>query len=124
MLKIYTYARCDMCRKALKFLRGHKIPFQEIPIRETPPSLGEIRAMREARGELRKLFNTSGADYRAMGLSKKLPAMKEADALRLLTENGNLLKRPFLIGKNIHLTGFKQEEWDDAISNCELRNAG
>ncbi len=116
MLKIYTYVGCDTCRKALKFLRAKKVAFEEIPIRETPPSLTELRAMRKARGELRKLFNTSGADYKAQGLSKTLPSLKEADALRLLAENGNLVKRPFVIDDDVLLTGFKEEEWREALS--------
>jgi len=117
MLEIYTYSGCDTCRQAVKYLQARKIPFHEIPIRETPPSLAELRAMRKAQGDLRKLFNTAGADYRALGLSKKLPTLEEPDALLLLAENGNLVKRPFLIGDNIHLTGFKKDEWDEAISD-------
>lgn len=119
MLKIYTYAGCDTCRQAVKYLRAGKIPFQEIPIRETPPTLVELQAMRQARGDLRKLFNTAGADYRALGLSKKLPTMEESEALHLLAENGNLVKRPFLIGDNIHLTGFKKVEWEIEVGSWE-----
>lgn len=117
MLRIYTYAGCDTCRHAVKYLQAGQIPFQEIPIRETPPTLAELRAMRKARGDMRKLFNTAGADYRALGLSKKLPMMEEAEALHLLAKNGNLVKRPFLIGDNIHLTGFKKEEWETEVGS-------
>ena len=112
MLKIYTYAKCDTCRKAVKFLRGKGIEFQEIPIRETPPLASELKAMLRAQGgELRKLFNTSGADYKALGLSAKLPELGEAEALKLLAGNGNLVKRPFVIGNGAHLVGFKEDEW-------------
>jgi arsenate reductase len=63
MLKVYTYAKCDACRKAVKFLRGRNIGFAEIPIRETPPSLNELRVMLKAKGgDLRRFFNTSGSD--------------------------------------------------------------
>ena len=64
-LTIYTYANCDTCRRATKWLQAHAITFSEKPIREIPPSSAELRAMLAARGgELRKLFNTSGRDYR------------------------------------------------------------
>jgi arsenate reductase len=116
MLKVYTYAKCDTCRKAVKFLRAQEIAFQEIPIRETPPTSAELRAMLEARGgELRKLFNTSGQDYKALGLSAKLPAMSEGDALELLAGNGNLVKRPFAIGNSVHLVGFDEAAWREAL---------
>jgi arsenate reductase len=116
MLKIYTYAKCDTCRKAVKFLRANEVEFEEIPIRETPPSPAELRAMLEARGgELRRLFNTAGQDYKALGLSTKLPAMSESDALDLLAKNGNLVKRPFALGDGVHLVGFDETAWREAL---------
>lgn len=112
MLKIYTYAKCDTCRKAVKFLHGRGIEFREIPIRETPPAVSELKAMLCAQGgEMRKLFNTSGGDYKALGLSAKLPELSEEEALQLLAGNGNLVKRPFVIGDGAHLVGFKEDEW-------------
>jgi len=117
MLHVYTYAKCSTCRKAVKFLQTRKIAFREIPIRETPPSPAEIRAMLNAHdGQLRKLFNTSGLDYKAMSLSKKLPDMKESDALKLLAGNGNLIRRPFVIGGGIHLVGFDETAWRAAFA--------
>ena len=116
MLKVYVYSGCDTCRKALKFLAAKKIDATSVPIRETPPSTTELKTMLKAQdGDLRKLFNTSGRDYKELGLSEKLPAMTEADALALLAKNGNLVKRPFLIGKDVHLVGFKEEAWSAAL---------
>jgi arsenate reductase-like glutaredoxin family protein len=87
-----------------------------IAIRETPPSLAELTAMLDAYGSIRRLFNASGADYQALGLSKKLPRMSEAESLRLLASNGNLVKRPFVNGDGVHLVGFNQAEWQAAFS--------
>ena len=118
MLKIYAYSGCSTCKNALKWLKQHAIPFKEIAIRETPPSMMELKAMLGAfDGDLRRLFNTSGMDYRGLGLKDKLPAMSTDDALKMLAENGNLVKRPFAIGaKNkVHLLGFKEDEWKAAL---------
>lgn len=118
MLKVYQYSGCSTCKNALKWLKQHAIPFQEIAIRETPPTLAELKAMLAAfEGDLRRLFNTSGMDYRALGLKDKLPAMSTDDALKLLSENGNLVKRPFAIDAKggIHLVGFKAAEWEAAL---------
>lgn len=112
MLKIYTYANCDRCRAATKWLKARGVSFTEIPIRETPPSLAELRAMLAARGgDLRRLFNTAGRDYREQQLGEKLTGIKEADALKLLAGNGNLVKRPFLIGDGQALVGFDEAVW-------------
>jgi arsenate reductase len=111
-LKIYTYSHCSTCRAAVKWLRAHGTSFDELPIRETPPSAAELRAMLAARGgDRRKLFNTSGRDYRELGLGGKLDAMTEAEAFALLASNGNLVKRPFLIGPGVALTGFDEKAW-------------
>ena len=88
------------------------IHFSEIPIRETPPTIAELRTMLAAYdGEMRRLFNTSGLDYRALNLKEKLTEMSEKEALELLTKNGNLVKRPFLLdGDNgLALVGFKED---------------
>jgi len=112
-MKLYSYVNCDTCRKAVKWLRERGITVVEIPIREQPPPVAELGQMTKAcGGDLRRLFNTSGLDYRSMGIKDRLPAMSEAEALALLAENGNLIKRPFLIDGSRGLIGFKPEEWE------------
>jgi len=116
MLKVYTYAKCSTCRKAVKFLRDHGIEFKELPIRETPPSVVELKQVLKSKdGNLRALFNTSGLDYRALGLGEKLSRMSETDALKLLAGNGNLVKRPFAVGEDVFLVGFDEAAWKKAL---------
>jgi arsenate reductase len=115
MLRIYTYAKCDTCRRALKFLRERQVAFEEIPIRDAPPSEAELKAMASTYADLRKLFNSSGSDYKALKLSQELPDLSEQEVLTLLSSNGNLVKRPFLIGESIRLVGFKPSEWQAAL---------
>lgn len=112
MLKFYAYKGCDTCRKARKDLQARGIAFSEIPIRETPPTLPELRAMLAAcEGNIKKLFNTSGGDYREQKLGEKLPTMSTDEALALLATNGNLVKRPFMIdtANGICQVGFSQK---------------
>lgn len=119
MLKVYQYSGCSTCRNAIKWLKQHAIAFEEVAIRETPPSLADLKAMLTAHdGDLRKLYNTSGLDYRSLGLKDKLPTMSTDAALKLLAENGNLVKRPFAIdSKNkVNLIGFKEPEWQAALT--------
>jgi arsenate reductase len=101
----------------VKFLKEKKVSFQEIPIREQPPTLAELKKMlKDYNGDLRKLFNTSGLDYRKLGLGEKLPTMTLEDSLMLLSKNGNLVKRPFLLtDRGIGLVGFKEEEWEKLV---------
>ena len=112
-MKIYTYAKCDTCRKAVKWLQARAIVVTEIPIRDEAPTKAELRRMLAIyAGDLKRLFNTSGGDYRELKLGEKLPSMSEAEAIELLAGNGNLVKRPFLLTERAGLVGFKESEWE------------
>jgi arsenate reductase len=115
-LKVYCYAKCGTCRKALKWLEGHSIPYKELPIRETPPSLDELRLALKTEGNIRKLINTSSKDYREIGLKDKLDGMQPDAVFDLLRQNGNLVKRPFVIAGNKAWTGFKETVWQERLS--------
>lgn len=110
--KIYEYANCSTCKKALKFLESKKVKFEQVPIVEKPPSQAELKAMlQHLGGDFKKLFNTSGLLYREMGLSDKIKKMTADEAIKLLAQHGKLIKRPFLLGTKIGLVGFKETEW-------------
>jgi arsenate reductase len=118
MLTLYVYQGCSTCRDAIKWLKARDIKFDERAIRETPPSIPELQAMLAAQeGNVRAIMNTSGMDYRALGLKDKLPNLSQDQVLKLLSKNGNLVKRPFAFDKTakIFLTGFKEAEWKAAL---------
>jgi arsenate reductase len=115
-VRVYEYANCSTCKKALKFLEQKKIPVDRIPIVEQPPTQAELKKMlAHQKGELKKLFNTSGLLYRELGISEKLPSMSEGEALKLLSQNGKLIKRPFVLTDQRGLVGFKEDEWKKAF---------
>jgi arsenate reductase len=111
-LKIYTYKNCGTCKKAVKWLDAHGVAYREVPIRETPPSPTELRRMLKAvGGDLKRLFNTSGTDYKQLNMKELLPGMSEKEALGLLAANGNLVKRPFVLADDHAAVGFNEESW-------------
>jgi arsenate reductase len=116
MPTIYVYQKCSTCRDALKWLDQKGIAREVKAIRETPPTPAELKvALTALGGNLRKLFNTSGVAYRELGMKDKLPGMSEAEAFGILSKNGNLVKRPFLIEGEKVLVGFKEAEWSAAF---------
>ena len=111
-LRVFAYQNCDTCRKALQFLAERKIAHEVIAIREQPPTVKELHAMLgHVGGDLRRLFNTSGGDYRALNLKERLPKLSVDEALALLAAHGNLVKRPFALSAKSGVVGFKPEEW-------------
>ena len=116
MLKVYSYKGCDGFREALTWLDSNGFEFENFPIRDIPPSERELGKMLVGYdGNLRRLFNVSGRDYRELGLKESLPSMTKKDAFALLRSNGNLVKRPFLIGDSVTIVGFKETEWAEAV---------
>jgi arsenate reductase len=116
--KIYEFKNCDTCRNALKYLDAKKITYQKIAIVDQPPTLTELRKMlgylKEGGGTFKNLFNTSGVQYRELNISQKIKdGMTEAEALQLLSKNGKLIKRPFVLTATMGVVGFKKEIWQE-----------
>jgi len=118
-LRIYSYPQCGTCRKALQWLAQQGFSVQAgtvelVDITQDPPSLAELTQAFEALGR-KRLFNTSGQSYRALG-SATVAAMNDRDALAALAADGKLIKRPFAITPaGAALVGFKLEEWQAAL---------
>lgn len=113
---VFINRKCSTCQKALSFLEKNKVSFTVKEITEEPPSVDDLQKMLNFQnGNIKKLLNTSGLLYREMKLSEKLPKMNLRDVLTLLNQHGMLIKRPFLLGKNFGLTGFKEAEWSQHI---------
>ena len=111
------YPPCSTCKKAKKWLDDHGIAYTDRHIKEDNPSYEELKGWYEASGlPLKKFFNTSGLQYRALELKDKLPTMSEEEQLQLLATDGMLVKRPVLVTDNGKvLTGFKEADWEKAV---------
>jgi arsenate reductase len=125
-IKVFEYSNCSTCKQALKYLEVKKIVFERIAIIENPPSISELqnvlKAFKSQGGSIKNLFNTSGVLYRELGIAEKLKAgLSEKDALNLLSENGKLVKRPFVVTKDGGTVGFKPEAWNQFFKSMTRR---
>ena len=111
------YPPCSTCKKAKKWLDDHGVAYTARHIKEENPNYEELKQWYEASGlPLKKFFNTSGLQYRALELKDKLPTMSEEEQLQLLATDGMLVKRPFVVLENGKiLTGFKEKEWEEML---------
>ena len=113
---VYQYPKCSSCRKSLKFLAEEGIDFQAKDIVADPPSKAVLKKAYKLSGlPLSKLFNTSGQSYRNGGFKEKLKTMSDEQAFVALAADGKLIKRPLLIGDGFALTGFREDEWRQAL---------
>ena len=110
------YPPCTTCKKAKIWLDDHGICYESRHIKENNPTYEELKSWYEKSGlPLKKFFNTSGIQYRALELKDKLPTMTEDEQLRLLASDGMLVKRPLLIAETAVLTGFKEKDWENVL---------
>ena len=115
-MTVLCYSKCSTCKKALAWLDGQKITYELRDIKEQSPSYEELELWWKRSGlPLKKFFNTSGLQYKALQLKDKLPAMGEEEQLRLLASDGMLVKRPLLVKDDTVLTGFRQAEWEEVV---------
>ena len=113
---IYVYEKCSTCKAAVLFLKEHRVVFTKKEISKEPPSIEELRQMLAYQnGNLKKLFNSSGLLYKEMQLKETLQNLNVDEAFALLNQHGMLVKRPFLLGDNFGLLGFKETEWSQKI---------
>ena len=110
------YPKCTTCQKAAKWLEERGIEATVRDIKQDNPTEAELRAWHKLSGlPLKRFFNTSGLQYKALGLKDKLPAMSEDEQFALLATDGMLVKRPLLVGEDFALPGFKQAEWEEKL---------
>lgn len=108
------YPKCTTCQKARAWLDGRDIKYTFRDIKTDNPSEAELRKWHAISGlPLKRFFNTSGLQYKALELSTKLAAMSEDEQFRLLASDGLLVKRPVLAGDGFVLVGFRQDEWEE-----------
>lgn len=116
-MKLYQYPKCSTCRKAVNFLNGRGSEFESIDITQQPPTKAELQVMLDSYdGDIRKLFNTSGVQYRELKIKDRITSMSSEDAIGLLSGNGKLIKRPFLLKGNKGIVAFNEELWTQFIT--------
>lgn len=111
-VKVYQYAKCSTCRKALKWLDQQGVGYDSVDIVTTPPKKAELLRALKSGVPLKKLFNTSGQSYREGGWGAKLATLSQAQALDALAADGKLVKRPFISSGDAVLVGFDEASYE------------
>ena len=111
------YPPCSTCKKAKKWLDDHGLTYTARHIKEENPTYEELSRWLEVSGlPIKRFFNTSGLQYKALGLKDKLPQMPEDEQLRLLSSDGMLVKRPIVVTEDGSvLVGFREEQWKQVL---------
>ncbi|MGO4936737.1 Spx/MgsR family RNA polymerase-binding regulatory protein [Fundicoccus sp. Sow4_H7] len=111
MLTVYGLSHCTTTKKAIKYLENQGIKVDRfIDIRDNPPNKAIINLLLEDNnGSIKKIINTSGDLYRSMNLKEKLDSMTVGEIVKLLTQNGMLIKRPLITNEEKATVSAKEQ---------------
>lgn len=116
MITILCYPACGTCRKAEKWLKENNIAYHYRPIKEENPTYEELKEwIGRSTLPVAKFFNTSGLLYKEHKMKDKVKTLPEDELLKILAENGMMVKRPILLKDNKVLVGFKEDEWKETL---------
>lgn len=113
---LYLIDNCSTCKSAVRFLEDRSIVYKKVSLKEKAPSKEELFSMLSfQKNEGKKLFNTSGLLYKELRLKDRISTFSLEEMIDLLTKEGMLVKRPFLLTLSFGLVGFKEKEWENAF---------
>ena len=116
------YPRCSTCRKARAWLAERGAALEIRDIRENNPTEAELRDWHRRSGlPLKRFFNTSGLQYKALGLEDRLESMSEDEQFALLAADGMLVKRPLLVTDDTAIPGFRAAEYEKILGGERRR---
>ena len=107
----YSYPKCSTCRRASKWLDQNNIKYQFKDIIKEPPTKKYLElALKQCTLDIKKVFNTRGKRFKLIDID--ILDLSKKQIIELLSCDGKLIKRPFLIiNDNNLLLGFNNSEY-------------
>ena len=107
----YSYSKCSTCRKAAKWLDQNNVKYEFIDIvNEPPPKKFLELALIQFSFNIKKIFNTRGKSFKS--INTDIFGLTKRKIIELLSNDGKLIKRPFLIiNERKLILGFKESEY-------------
>ena len=107
----YSYSKCSTCRKASKWLDQNNIYYEFKDIVKEPPSKEFLElALIQFSDDIKKIFNTRGKSFKSIDFN--ILDLTKKGIIELLSNDGKLIKRPFLIiNENKLILGFNESEY-------------
>ena len=108
---LYSYSKCSTCRKAAKWLESRDFEFKLIDIVKEPPLVNYLNlALEQYSNDTKRIFNTRGKAFKTLNLD--IYGLSREEIIKLLLNDGKLIKRPFLIYEEEKvILGFNEIEY-------------
>ena len=113
-ITLYGIPNCDTVKKARTYLDGRGLAYQFHDYKKAGVTAADLERWSKSVG-WEKLLNKAGTTF------KKLPDADKADltqakAIKLMLQQPSMIKRPVFEYDSGLLVGFKEPEWQTALS--------
>ncbi|MBS4750872.1 Spx/MgsR family RNA polymerase-binding regulatory protein [Granulicatella sp. zg-ZJ] len=114
-MEVYTHLTCSTAKRALKWLDSQGYTYHTHNIKEETPDRAFFEYVLKEKGmPVKKVLNTSGEKYKALGLKDKLDTLSIDEVIDLLVSDGMLIKRPVIIEGALFSFGAKEVTLEEA----------
>lgn len=108
-IQIFGISKCFDTKKAERYFKERKIPFQYIDLSKKNISKGELDSVLK-NVSLTEVINSNSKEYKNSNISMIRNAQGKID---ILLENYKLLKTPIVRNGKLATVGYKKEIWDN-----------
>ena len=110
-ITFYSYPKCTTCRKASKWLDQNNINYQyKDIIKEPPPKKILELALIQFSHDIKKVFNVRGKSFKSIDFN--ILDLEKKKIIEYLSNDGKLIKRPFLVVNESKLIlGYDESEY-------------
>lgn len=111
MLTIYGIKNCNTMKKAFDFLNDKGVAYEFFDYKKSTLSQADFEKFVATFGD--KVINHQGTTYRKLDdETKAILATGDVSAMyEIVKMNQSVLKRPIIIGDNVALIGFEENDW-------------
>ena len=113
-ITVYGIPNCDTVKKARVWLDAHGIAYQFHDYKKQGAETARIAGWVDRAG-WEKVLNRAGTTFRKLPDSDR-DGLDAAKAVRLMAANPSCIKRPVLEHPGGLLVGFKESEWEAALT--------
>jgi Spx/MgsR family transcriptional regulator len=114
-IHFYGIPNCDTVKKARKWIDAKGLDYTFHDYKKEGADAGKVADWISDKG-VDVVLNKRGTTYRKLADAEKAQADDAAAAVNLLVSNPSMIKRPVVEHDGGLLVGFKESEWEDALS--------
>ncbi|MBQ1689607.1 MAG: arsenate reductase family protein [Lachnospiraceae bacterium] len=107
-IQIFGTKKCKETKKAERFFKERRIPFQFVDMKEKGMSKGEFTSVANANGGLENMLNPDAKDQDALAL---IQYIAQEDKLEKILENQQVIKTPIVRNGKQSTVGYQPDVW-------------